>query len=164
MLSSEPLDLAEPTPRRSVSLGSFMTVITLVAALVFIALSGRGHNGNAELIAAADSGDTYAIEEAVHDGGSLNYMDSEGRTAVGEAALHGDDVTVRYLLLEHASATPGLLNAVLAKDPNCLRVLIEDGADCRSSTGSDALSAALRLGDARFTRMLRSGGALIAKR
>lgn len=92
------------------------------------------------LLAYAKQGDMEQIKQMIAMGANINCADEWGRTPLFNATAYGHSDCVKLLL--EAGADIAASDSVLAMaagsgNPECVRILIEAGADVNLTTGND---------------------------
>lgn len=127
-------------------------------------LAPLGRTPLVQFFKAAASGNNDAIKILRDQRIDINIKDVSGRTALHEAASHGQNLTIELLLKfpgiekdvsDNEGNTP-LLAAAWAAESTSLGILLDNGANPRAinNAGFCALHAAAKLSEARWTRTL----------
>jgi ankyrin repeat protein len=147
--------------RRSVSIAA-----SLLAAAAYLALAPSP--AAAELLAAAESGDTSAALSEIQAGSDVNLRGSDGSTALMWAAYNGDADLVSALIAAGAEVsaanefgTTALTEAAIIGNASIITALLDAGADpdTRNPEGETPLMAVARTGNVAAARALLDAGA-----
>jgi ankyrin repeat protein len=116
------------------------------------------------LIHAAAAGDSVMTKQMLADKADVNYIDSDGWSALSEACLAGNTEVLKILIdaggnvnLKHQKGWTCLMIAAHNNSEEVIRVLLESGADrsIQSDDGSTAAMIALKRGNTAIAELLK---------
>jgi len=136
----------------------WQTVIALIPFVGF-SFSYMGHMARSyEFVAAADRGDTEAVQAGLEEGLGADSVGNHGRTALEYAAFRGRTDIVRLLLKNEADPERTMAAAMASDIPRIVVTLAGAGAHLSGPQGVSALCSAAAQGDCDTVRALMYRG------